>query len=54
VREHRPVNRQLPVRKTFAADGSVQEVMNDDADAAFGLGATPLQLDEFPRTQALL
>ena len=54
VREHRPVNRQLPVPKAFAADGRVQEVVNDNADPAFGLGATALQFNEFPRTQALL
>jgi len=52
VREHPPADRELAMSKSFAADRTAQEVVNDNADASFGLRATPLQLDELPGAQA--
>src|SRR5206468_13008760 len=54
VRQHTPADSQLAMLDSLAADRPAQEVVNDNANASFGLRATALELDEFPGAHALL
>src|SRR4030095_6317136 len=52
VRENAPADGELAMGKAFAADGHAEDIMKENSDSAFGLGATTLQTCELPRMHA--
>ena len=54
MHQNRPRDGQLAVGKALATHAASQEDVFEDADAAFGLRAAPLQFLEFPRAGSSL
>ena len=53
VRERAPADRELAMGKALGAQWLTQKVVQKDGNPRLRLGTAPLQLDEFPRAQAL-